>query len=723
LPLTAPIHTLVLKLIMEEEHQSVGDDADIEESTNVQITNIEITPPSKPKLAVIKRMEEGLTMSNQSGMVDAPSISSAHTETKKGDMNMSSNGTDMTSNESSLSKPKSKGTKKKKKKVSRNHDSNITEISTVSIEQSDDKSGNGIETTTVLSTTSSTLKSKVPKKKKKKMNVNDDYESTDILSVSSNKSGYECRNKSSPRKKKKKKKISKDDVVGDVTPDCSARSLMTSSVKSTSKTKTKSIKSPKSPKSLKSKKKKAKSSNENNSTIPNIERTKSLEPGLLTNPNEKRTKNLDPEQSSSSTIKRSMSLDVSNNQFRPALSMPISRLNSQRENGMNANSWTGRGRPHGGRGRGPLVAGRGRGRGRGAPQGIWGASRPQKPPERIQNGERMIEGRSYSQERTPYGVRSLSQERMNYCRSASQERSPYGARSASQERSPYGARGLSQDTSSYNGRSPSQERSPYGATRGINGRGLGPAPRGRRRMSFPPPSTYDENPTLPPKQSRGNLHLQSTPSRGNIYRAPSRPKSILRNSSHHGMLHGSSHHRNDRSIATSSSHSSSQYNPRRVSMDLNAGSRHSTRSYNKYDPHSSFGSEIDSSDVESDDEDDSSFALEDSGKKSQKQVPRTVVRGYSRTLSGLGTNSSHHGLSYLKSTGQSARSLLTIERSEYQNENRFLRGLRYIHFLAPHPNEDPIKKKIRIVTWIALFLDFLNALGEPNEQTLAFSLR
>ena len=226
-------------------------------------------------------------------------------------------------------------------------------------------------------------------------------------------------------------------------------------------------------------------------------------------------------------------------------------------------------------------------------------------------------------------------------------------------------------------------------------------------MSFPPPTTVES--------PRGPHLLQSKPSRGNIYRAPSRPKSILRNSSHHGML-GSSHHRNDRSIATTSSHSSSQYNRRRVSMDLNAGSRHS---YNKHDPHSSFGSEIDSSDVESDD-DDSSFAmehndrpsdLEDSGKKYQKHVPKTVVRGYSRTLSGLGTNSSHH---YLKSTGQSSRSLLTIENSEFHDDNMFIRMLRYIRILSPHPNEDPIKKKIRNVTWIALICDFLNSVGEQK---------
>jgi hypothetical protein len=162
-------------------------------------------------------------------------------------------------------------------------------------------------------------------------------------------------------------------------------------------------------------------------------------------------------------------------------------------------------------------------------------------------------------------------------------------------------------------------------------------------------------------------------------------------------------------------------------MELNPGSRsrHSRHGY----AHSRFGSEIDASDVESDD-DDSSFAMEestktysmeDSSKHYQKQVPSTVVRGSPRTLSGLGTNSSHHA--HLKSTGQSTRSLLTIERQDYQGENAFIRALRYIHVLAPHPNEDPIRKKIRIVTWVALFMDFLNALGEQKSNRFLFHLQ
>jgi len=483
------------------------------------------------------------------------------------------------------------------------------------------------------------------------------------------------------------------------------KSFMTGSVKS----KTKSTKS-------KKKKPKPKTSSANKPTIPDIKETKnldygrsnniemkrrmSLETGQRTNFNGRRAKSFDDDQPSDFIVKRSMSLDTSSAQFRSTHPTPAGRFNSQRDNGTNNNNWVGRGRFHDGRGRGPLVGGRGRGRGRGPPPAGWVAPRPQRQPERMQNGDRRNDGRSYSQERIPYGNRSVSQ-----------ERSPYGPRGVSQERSPYSPRGSSQERSPYNPRSVSQERSPYGNMRLANGRGL-PSPRGRRRMSFPPPSSHYENPELQARSPRGPPPLQSKPSRSNVYRAPSRPKSILRNSSHHGTIHGSSHHRNDRSIATASSHSS-QYNRRSVSLNLSAGSTHS---YNRHVPQSSFRSEMDSSDVESDDDtsfamedNDRSFSVDDSNKMYSKQVPKTVVRGYSRTLSGLGFNSSHHA-HMMKSTGQSARSLLTIERPEFQNQNRLMRFLRYIHFLAPHPDEDPIKKKIRIVTWTALVLDFINAL-------------
>lgn len=610
---------------LDEEDQPAEVDDDVVELK----TDAEISPPSKPKSETTKS-----TVGSMSDNKYNPA--------------------DTAFAESSPSNSKSTK-KKKKKKISRNNnDSNSPAMLDVFNEQPDDKSTDGLENRTVVTTASK--KSKGPKKKKKKTNTIDDgAESVDIVSLSSK--------KSSP-KKKKKKRISKDDSESpDVTPDCSSRSLADASVKSSSK-KSKSNKSPKS----KSKKKKVKSESGSEHMIPDIERSKSLEPVLnqASNNIPKRTMNMEPDNQSNLTIKRAMSLDMADSQVHAGPPMHASRMN---------NNWSGRGRAHGGRGRGPPPIGRGRGRGRMGPPGGW-ESRSMRPRERVQNGEMSFAERSSSHERLPYGSRNPSQEKC------------YGARSLSSERSLYGIKNLSyHERQPYEGRSPSQER--LGGPRVANGRGIGPAPRGRRPFDGSPPA------------SSHSL---------NMYRAPGRPKSILRNSSHHGMLSGSSHHR---SIETSSTHSSSQHN-RRVCMDLNSESRHSTQGY-KYDRQSSFGSEIDSSDIESDGEDDSSFALEDSVKRYPKHVPRTIDRGYSRSLSGLGTNSSHHG--HFKATGQSTRSILTIERSEYQNENRFISTLRYIHFLAPNSNEDPIKKKIRIITWCALFCDFLNALGERNQET------
>jgi hypothetical protein len=57
---------------------------------------------------------------------------------------------------------------------------------------------------------------------------------------------------------------------------------------------------------------------------------------------------------------------------------------------------------------------------------------------------------------------------------------------------------------------------------------------------------------------------------------------------------------------------------------------------------------------------------------------------------------------------QSTRSVLTID-VEWEDDNRFIQFLRYIRIMAPHPDEKPVKKRIRIVTWVAMVLDFLAA--------------
>jgi hypothetical protein len=56
----------------------------------------------------------------------------------------------------------------------------------------------------------------------------------------------------------------------------------------------------------------------------------------------------------------------------------------------------------------------------------------------------------------------------------------------------------------------------------------------------------------------------------------------------------------------------------------------------------------------------------------------------------------------------STRSILTLEW-ENPEESYCIRTLRYIRLMSPHPDEKPLKKKIRVVTWVALVLDFLAA--------------
>ncbi len=57
----------------------------------------------------------------------------------------------------------------------------------------------------------------------------------------------------------------------------------------------------------------------------------------------------------------------------------------------------------------------------------------------------------------------------------------------------------------------------------------------------------------------------------------------------------------------------------------------------------------------------------------------------------------------------STRSILTVDM-EYADENRCVQLLRYLRIMSPHPDEKPLKKRIRIFTWIALCLDLLIAI-------------
>ena len=131
-----------------------------------------------------------------------------------------------------------------------------------------------------------------------------------------------------------------------------------------------------------------------------------------------------------------------------------------------------------------------------------------------------------------------------------------------------------------------------------------------------------------------------------------------------------------------------------------------------YPPNTTFASDVES-DSDGDD-DERSFAAEDMSPKKSKRVPTTLDRGNSMHVSGLGTGSSHHRSHFLRNN-QSMLSIVESKQADFGDENRLIRALRYIYILSPHPNEEPIKKRIRIATWVALILDLVNALGKHDD--------
>jgi len=201
----------------------------------------------------------------------------------------------------------------------------------------------------------------------------------------------------------------------------------------------------------------------------------------------------------------------------------------------------------------------------------------------------------------------------------------------------------------------------------------------------------------------------------NIYRAPSNSKSILRRSNHHQDDFNSNHS----SILESPLHHSK--NTISSNSSLGTGRVHKVSGVqdNSYELYSNGGTSF--NDDESiymedlNDGDNGSFVMEVIDGKTQREVPRTIVGMFSRSLSsaftmdlsghsvGLETGSSHHSnISNGNFNGP----------RRFKDENICIRSLRYIRILAPYSNEKTIKKKIRIVTWLALLLDFINALGE-----------
>lgn len=56
------------------------------------------------------------------------------------------------------------------------------------------------------------------------------------------------------------------------------------------------------------------------------------------------------------------------------------------------------------------------------------------------------------------------------------------------------------------------------------------------------------------------------------------------------------------------------------------------------------------------------------------------------------------------------RSSVKTETDAFEDDTRFMRILRYLRLLPPTPNEHPLRRRMRILTWWALLLDFLVAI-------------
>ncbi len=214
-------------------------------------------------------------------------------------------------------------------------------------------------------------------------------------------------------------------------------------------------------------------------------------------------------------------------------------------------------------------------------------------------------------------------------------------------------------------------------------------------------------------------------SRGKSFRG-TKPQSILRTSSHRRMTPGSLHRVTPGSLHRTSSAA--------VVARVNPDGTITTTSRD-----TDLNTSMDGFSSDDDDE----FALYDESAPMVSDTPGSIIGNMSRSLSKVIMDmSGHSGIQGLGTTDgssrqlngsgrdgvgggpdgldrraamtnlskfQSTRSVLTLD-VEWEDDNRFISFLRYIRILAPHPDEKPVKKRIRIFTWLAMVLDFLAAI-------------
>jgi hypothetical protein len=156
------------------------------------------------------------------------------------------------------------------------------------------------------------------------------------------------------------------------------------------------------------------------------------------------------------------------------------------------------------------------------------------------------------------------------------------------------------------------------------------------------------------------------------------PQGILRNSSSHDPALSSSQ-------APLTSRNPKDQNNQNTSNDLR------------------FASSADVYYTSSDDEDD--FSLEDETVQFEplKTTAATSRPGLSQALSGSNLNLSIHSF-------MTTRSMLSVDKAHFSDDPQWKQALRWLRLLPPHEDEKPLKKKIRIFTWLILLFDFIAAM-------------
>jgi hypothetical protein len=239
-----------------------------------------------------------------------------------------------------------------------------------------------------------------------------------------------------------------------------------------------------------------------------------------------------------------------------------------------------------------------------------------------------------------------------------------------------------------------QQQSARGLGNRVDPQGLNPpirtkSPRGGARngnRAMPPPPPRKPS-TRPPSRPASMMHLNrdrggddaeppplskkesAPPTRPSVYKAPAKPSSILRTSSIH---------RKPSRLGSS----------RRVNVD---GSITTTN-------HSA-----------------GSVSIEEDDNEKRPMVSRIPSWGTTNSMDASGHSYSGNSLrSATERKGRlskfaSARSVLTAD-IEFLDEPKWKQWLRYLRILAPHLDEKPLKKKVRLLTWATLILDFLSGL-------------